>query len=74
MTQPTAKPPAHSLTVPLDGFTIAIARSCLKGRAIVTVLQNGRTVAVAKANRDQLAALIDAASARRVAMAPRTTP
>ena len=61
--------PVDSRTVALDGLSLTIARSALRGRALVTVSQNGRVVAVGKANREQLGEIVDAASARRVAMA-----
>ena len=61
-------PPTDSLTVDLDGFSLRLSKSALRGLANVTVLQHGRAVVVGRASREQLAAVIDAASARRGAM------
>lgn len=65
----SAPPPSDSITIELDGFALRLSRSALRGKANVTVLQHGRAVVVGRANREQLASIIDAASARRSAMA-----
>lgn len=67
-------PPADSLTVDLDGFSLRLSKSALRGKARVTVLQHDRVVVVGSATREQLAAVIDMASARRGAMAKENRP
>ena len=61
-------PLVDSRTVVLDGFSIRLASSTVRGQSIVSVLQQGRVIVVGRANREQLAEIIDAACARRGAM------
>lgn len=61
-------PLVDSRTVVLDGFSIRLASSTVRGQSIVSVLQQGRVIVVGKATREQLGELVDVAIARRGAM------